>query len=397
MADSSDSLWSSIVHVPSTAGDKAVHHISWALPFGATASVYAFNRLARGLWKCMTMKLSCILTQFYDDFPQLEPTQTGPSARSSVTSFLDILGIGWSSGPKDLEFAKVFQPLGVRFDLTKMSRLAEFEVSNKPSRIEAMVLDIDQVKASGKLPPAHASEMHGRLHFTESQTFGKAALPAIREIGHRSHEHGKPTALHAKLRFALDFLRSHLLTAIPRIIRACDPSRNLLVFSDGSYENLRGEWGFVICDTADGTIEVSGAQVPKELVDHWTRTVGDQIITQIELLGVFVARLFLEKRTASRKVIYWIDSDAARDSLIRGYSTSEASLSIIYQFYKFERSGPSNLWFARVPSHSNIADEPSRGAAKNVVKQFGAREVFSTIPREIIRELVDFSSLHRKL
>lgn len=103
---------------------------------------------------------------------------------------------------------------------------------------------------------------------------------------------------------ALDFLRSHLLTAVPRKISACDSSRNLLIFSDGSFEKGRGDWGFVVYDASDGTTEVAGSSVPQNLINHWLKVVGDQVITQVELYAVLAARTFLGGRTSGRKVIY---------------------------------------------------------------------------------------------
>jgi hypothetical protein len=145
------------------------------------------------------------------------------------------------------------------------------------------------------------------------------------------------------------------------------------VFSDGAFENGRGTWGFFIQDSADDTRHVAGGDVPQDLIDFWIKTVGEQVITQVELFGVLMAKMFMKQRTTSRKIIYWIDNDAARDSLIRGYSDSAASLSLIYKFYQCERTTPSYLWFARVPSHSNIADAPSRGLAVATAKAFGAK------------------------
>ena len=61
---------------------------------------------------------------------------------------------------------------------------------------------------------------------------------------------------------------------------------------------------------------------------------------------------------------------------------------MVYSFYRFERVGPGFMWFARVPSHSNIADAPSRGRLEVTARQFKATIVQGLIPDEAIKELM---------
>jgi hypothetical protein len=338
----------------------------------------------------MTSIFYLLCTQFYDDFPQVEPSQTSAEARKCATEFLDILGVAWSGGDKDKPFDSVFEPLGVRIDLSHMHDNATIEISNKPSRVSAICKQVDDVLESQQFPAALASELHGKLNFCQSQTFGRAAIPAIREIGKRAYEGGKNSDIPPRLLRAFEFVKDHLRYAPPRTIGACDPTQNILVFSDGAFESGKATWGFFIHDCADNSRTVAGADVPQVLVDHWLSTVGTQVITQVELYGILLARLFLDRKTLSRKVIYFLDNDAARDSLIRGFSDSNSCLSMIYRFYKCEREDPGYVWFSRVPSHSNIADAPSRGLASETAKAFGAALVEAGIEHHELEGLLAF-------
>ena len=388
-----DSLWASNVHVQSADTATPLYFTSNALLFGATASVYSFNRFARAIWRCFTVHLNLLCTQFYDDYPMLEPAQTAVHARAASTEFLDILGIIWSAGDKDKEFLSTFEPLGVSMDLSGMATRAEIVISNKQSRVDSICAQIGSVLEQNSLSPPLASELHGKVQFSQAQVFGRSALPALQEIGHRSHQPGNPYELTPRLRKALSFLQDHLRTAPPRKVSACDPSRNLIIFSDGAFEDGKATWGFVIFDGATGAISVAGSTVPQELVLYWLATVGEQIITQVELFAVIAARLHLGIECKSRKVVYYIDNDAARDSLIRGFSESNASLSLIFLFYQLERSSASFLWFARVASHSNIADGPSRGEAVQVAKALNAKLVAFTLPPEYLNTLLQFEGV----
>ena len=319
------------------------------------------------------------------------------SARQSTTDFLDILGIQWSGDEKDKPYEFVFDPLGVRFDLSNMATLAKVVVSNKPSRVSSIIEQLDQVQTDNSLHPALASELHGKLVYTQAQTFGRAAIPAIREIGNRAHEFGKHIELSQRLKLALEFVKEHLRTAVPRTISANDNSRNVSIFTDGSFEKEKAQWGFFVHDASTNERIIAGGTVPDELVQYWIGTVGKQIITQVELLAVLIARRFLGNKCAGRKVIWWIDNDAAKDSFVSGHSDSLGSMSVIYSFYELERLSPSYLWFARVPSYSNVADEPSRGKVKEAASKFGAQIVDVSISQRDIKELIGFSARHKNL
>ena len=391
LAVSESSLWASNVHIPKDPNGAKPgfdFYTSSALIFGATAAVYAFNRFGRALWKCLTVSLDLMLTQFYDDFPHLEPVQTSQHARQVATDFLDLLGVSWSGGSKDKAFALVFEPLGVQVDLSDFADRASFIVSNKPSRVVSICTQIDDILATNNLGASVASELHGKLNFAQNQIFGRAGLPAIRELSNRANDSLRPHELTERMVKALCFLKDHLRNAPPRRVSACDLSKNILVFSDGAFERGTATWGFYIYDTADETSVTDGGTIPLELTKAWIESVGEQIITQVELLAVLMARIHLGGAVRGRKVIYFIDNDAARDSLIKAFSGSSASMSVIYQFYAFERLYPCSLWFARVPSHSNISDAPSRGLVRETAAKYKAKIVSTTLPADILKDLM---------
>jgi hypothetical protein len=211
-------------------------------------------------------------------------------------------------------------------------------------------------------------------------------------LSQRANEISKSYYLNQGLVTALSFLKDYLRNAKPRIITGCDCTKNILVFSDGAFEQGHATWGFFIFDTADDSCCVDGGDVDDNLSAVWLNTVGEQIITQVELYAVLMARTFLGKAAAGRKIIYFIDNDGARDALIRTFSDSGASLSIIYQFYRQERDSPSSLWFARVPSHSNVSDAPSRGLVKQTAEEYGAQIVSTPLTTSTMQALLDITT-----
>ena len=103
-----------------------------------------------------------------------------------------------------------------------------------------------------------------------------------------------------------------------------------------------------------------------------------------------IARVYLAALAHNRKLLVFIDNDPARDSLIRGYSDSTASLALIYQYYDQERQWPSYPWFSRVPSYSNPADAPSRGDVLQASTLYKATIVQAGVPDKVLASLLGF-------
>jgi hypothetical protein len=117
---------------------------------------------------------------------------------------------------------------------------------------------------------------------------------------------------------------------------------------------------------------VMDGSVPKELSEAWLPLVGDQLIGQVELFPIMVTKLLFHDLFKGRRCIYFIDNDSARDCMIKGFSPSITSLSIVSLFNRYESLSPAYNWFTRVPSFSNPADLPSRGQAQKACQMFEA-------------------------
>ena len=73
-----------------------------------------------------------------------------------------------------------------------------------------------------------------------------------------------------------------------------------------------------------------------------------------------MARLTWADKLKGRRVIYFVDNEAARIGLVRAYSPVLPSMNLILACLGWDYANNSQAWFARVSSYSNIADGPSR-------------------------------------
>ena len=71
---------------------RPVYFLSNSLPFGASASVFGFNRISRTLWFIASHCCSMMGGVFYDDFPFVEPAKLCALASQSFEDLLRALG-----------------------------------------------------------------------------------------------------------------------------------------------------------------------------------------------------------------------------------------------------------------------------------------------------------------
>ena len=146
---------------------------SIALPFGCTGSVYGFVRVSQALWFLTSKLLHCITSHYFDDFPTLERIDGCRVLTLAFSAILDLLG--WEhakEGDKAVNFASVFNLLGVTFDLSAVQRQT-LTITNKSSRIDKLCKMLDEVEAARTITAAHASEIQGLLNFAVSFYMGR--------------------------------------------------------------------------------------------------------------------------------------------------------------------------------------------------------------------------------
>lgn len=83
-------------------------------------------------------------------------------------------------------------------------------------------------------------------------------------------------------------------------------------------------------------------------------------VFELELLPVVIALCVWEKFLRNCQSVFYLDNEAARGALISGATPSESGSWLVRTFTVHEMHGQLKVWFARVPTSSNVADKPSR-------------------------------------
>ena len=129
-----------------------------------------------------------------------------------------------------------------------------------------------------------------------------------------------------------------------------------------------------------GEVQCFDAVVNEDTVEAWKTKDQFQVIGQTELCSVLVAKLTWESVLANRRVIFFIDNEAARLGFVRAYSSVLPSLAIIIDSLLWDFEHGVQSWFARVPTAANVADLPSRMDCSAVVQNYRARVLKPVCP-----------------
>ncbi|CAE7811948.1 unnamed protein product [Symbiodinium sp. CCMP2592] len=342
--------------------DEDQFFIANSLLFGLTASVYGFVRTSRSLHKLLLKIFKLPSSVYFDDFPMFSTSLASSDTDGIISEFLDLLG--WShakTGSKSHPFAEVFSVLGMQIDLSNMSERS-IVLSNKPGRIDRIVEKLESVAASGFLTIHQAQILLGLLNFSSALVQMAIWFPGWRQ------------AFSEMCRHTIKIL----VSTPPRFI-SCDSTGEppILVWTDGAWEPAKAFAGIgaVILDASSGVSRVFQGQVPERLVVRWREEVGEQIICEVELYALLMIRAGLQNFLSGKRIIFFIDNDAARSVVLRGQSRSDAMHRLALALSMVDAVAPCISWIERVPSSSNIADWPSRGEGWKAQKVVRATDV----------------------
>jgi hypothetical protein len=278
--------------------------------------------------------------------------------------------LGWKfaeDGSKALPFEATFQLLGVSLNLSRFGS-GFIEVSNTPSRIEDVCKSVDEIINTRNLSSHVASSLFGKMSFALGSVFGRGAAPSMRFLSNRASS--CETRVSDQDVEKLISLKAFLQSSKPRVIDMNDTRPPVIIFTDAAEEGDLVTYGIVLIDGLEAF--VSGGDVPEILVQSWRKDGSSNTISQAELFPVVLSKHYFKHRLFGRRVINFIDNEPAKFGLIRADSPCVSSNSLIKSFHDCESLFPSVTWFTRVPSSSNIADDPSRGKIVETAKFLNA-------------------------
>ena len=135
------------------------------------------------------------------------------------------------------------------------------------------------------------------------------------------------------------------------------------IFTDASHEPEAGMptagIGAVLVNDAGRKVKFFSEQLTDEVLTKITVSKRKTIIFECDFFAVFCAMFLWKNDLAGGNVVIHTDNDGVRDSLISCHSTSANALPILNACLQLEFEAAWNTWITRVPTESNVADDPS--------------------------------------
>ena len=268
--------------------------------------------------------------------------------------------LGWqvSTGDKLKKFSSTFNMLGATISFNELSK-GFVNVSNKPERIEDIEKLAKDLEARGPKGVDVLPSLKGKLLYAAGHVFGKCARIATPLIRHYK-SFGSKSADFESLCRAIRLAIGTLKEAGPRRISLWSEQPPIVIFSDGAHESDLVTRGAVVVDQATGFKEVFGDRVPDDVVTGWRQSGRRQLIFFAELFPVLVAKRTWADRLRNRRVLLFVDNQAAKSALIRGYSPLVDASKVLADIFELDVRLGCLTWVCWVPSKSNVADAASR-------------------------------------
>lgn len=371
---------------------KPVYFVSRSLPFGASASVFGFNRISKSLWHIASHGCNILGGVLFDDYPIVEPATLCSLASQSFEGLLKALGWKYSDDPnKSYPFSETFDVLGARLEVGGLGMMV-FSVQNKPGRLDKIDSMLGEAQDHDALTKRQAQVIHGNLNFAQGFVLGSTLKIASRAFAALTMDAVKTRP--GQVRELCEWTRD-LLGALRA--KAFDSEGNpspVLVFTDAAYENDVATWGIVVIDQVTGLKTALGGEVPASLVAVWHHLGSEQVITLAEAFAALLARHVFRDHLHKRRAIFFIDNEGARHALIKGTSPTLALLQIVQLFHTCAEYDFCWHWLERVPTASNVADLPSRGRVLEALEMIGGSQWTGEVRLKLVTDLCqDFTGI----
>jgi hypothetical protein len=220
---------------------------------------------------------------------------------------------------------------------------------------------LEAIERSGVMSLKDAEKLRGRLQWFETFAGGRVAQQALRNLSRMASTGRQTEKLTVDELNTIHFLRARVICAPPTRISSTS-LQTWLIFTDGACEGEDtkvGSIGAVLINPSGIAVEFISERVP----DSWMAkflSISTHPIFELELLPVWIALDEWEGHLSGAQCVFYLDNEAAKASLVNGASMQDNGAEIIQAFVYSERRIQVKVWFARVPTSSNISDGPSR-------------------------------------
>ncbi len=348
------------------------------LLFGAVSSVWAYNRFGDILCLIARTMLAVPALHYVDDYGAAEPPHSAPSGFTSFKECNNKLGFEMKTSKEQPEaYEQRVQGVQLTF------KDAYVQVAPTDARVTSMTTTMQHCMARNHLSPHEAAQMAGKLVFLSTTVFGRVGRAATKPIYGRQYSPSPNQKLTKAIRDALLCLQHVLRTAPPRQIPwDLVPVPCNFLYADAFFDlgdkryrpsdhdiperwepksahHLHNGWGTVFFPRRPNwpeAVTMRGEVPPKVLQQYCTR---QAFIYFLEAWAQVLPSIAFNDWLDDAYIAF-VDNDAAKHALIKGYGTDEQINCLLGMYWAFQAEHRKSPWLERVTSEANLSDEISR-------------------------------------
>ena len=356
------------------------------LLFGAVASVWAYNRFGDILRALTRGYLFATAIHYVDDYGAVEQTTQSASSFEAFSDFNLKLGLRMKpSKAQPPAFSHKIQGTIITFD----GHFATLSIA--PTRRTHLLESINKAIDHNRLTPAEAATLAGKLNFVSSSLFGRMGRSAVKAIYGRQHSPSPNDKLTFALRASMETIRHILLHTPPKQIPMSlqPPPTPPVIYTDAFFEmgdrrfrpgdidipeewdpaktpHLHNGWGAIFFpqDPSLPQAFTLHGEIPSALLHHYCQRKA--FIYFLEAWALIITTITFQSMLRTQRhphghYIAFIDNEAAKFALIKGYGRDPAINNMLGLFWAAHAEAGIDPWVERVSTKANPADAISRG------------------------------------
>ena len=305
--------------------------------------------------------------------------------------------LGWKfaeDGDKAGSFSPSFTALGVEINLGNAHN-GSVEFANTEKRKTELVETITNILQKGALTVVESQRLRGRMQFMDGQLFGRLGRLCMRAITDHAFIK-KQVKLDCSTRVALERFLIFLEHAKPRQLHT-NSGMPWFIYTDACYEPKDTSWpcglGGVLVNSSGEAISFFSACLSVQHMSILGAKAKKTIIFEAELLALVLAFAVWKNSLEAAPLICFVDNNSARDVAISGAGRNATARALVGFLLKLEMAVCAAPWYSRVPTPSNIADDPSRGEIDKLVQE-GVKQTDPAVElSQIMEVLVETSDM----
>ena len=335
-----------------------VYFYHTALPFGATASVYGYNRVARAVVFLARKLLDIPVDSYFDDFWGVDSAEGVWNGFHAFGELNELLGFAIKK-KKDVPPTDEGVLLGIAIQIAKLP----FVASLMEERRMQLVTSIRWAITANRLTPAEAATLAGRMNFAETGIFGRVGRVPLRAVYARQHAERDAQNLSYRVTRLLGAALQALLALLERppprsIPHPASPRPVATLYTDGEGKGYIG--AVLLLRENGGSATVFSSRVTRDTFKMLKHRVNQ--IALIELLAVLAALEAFKDLITGCDLRIFIDNVVAEGAIRNGYMRRDCrdACALVAALWQQFLELDLLVWVDRVPSELNVADGPSR-------------------------------------